>query len=1197
MKCKFYKHKRFSKSKAQIKAQVIPIVFIISILFILATPLIILTASVYVMLPENVRIDVGKTYSTFKVWEDNSWVLAGQEYTLMFDGTKKMRASSREVEHFVDGEIIKIVRTANFKNNVTVIDTYTFDGNEKDIKLFPISHEINVLNGEGYILVYEVTKLDYSGETIKDISSPQEFGHKMRIEWEDGNYYSRIWGYSNRDEGKLTVKYRPDSKDFTKQVKLFDPPSKEGKTSITPNVFKRWSNPFYSGNESALYKTASFIGDTFCLAPNNKWLNPVIREENNLSAKIDYSKVEQKEEDPIYEKKNVTYDYPGKIYYSEGKDKFFILGKEEYCFILDRAKRLHKWGLQTIIISAEAGYNSTDVNVTQENKFAHLNLTDETMILYLPFDVQEDVADNITYDYSNYNNDGTVNGTTTYISSGRYGGAYTFNNVATEIITSQNINLTNSNFTFTAWVNPRTGTFSANPRIMGQTNSLYFGITASGSLQMGTAGLSDNYASSGSNTINVEEWSFVVAQYNGTNKNFYINGDFAGGDTANGSLIPPRQDMGIGRMSGSTTNRINGSIDEVMIFNRSLSSAEITEIYNSTYSRFLPTGTMLFEDLNFGTNNPINITIPNCQQLNGSQLSFKINDGEFSLLNSSCMYDNYAMTGDLTSASIVLKLDSGSYNFYSSLVVGNITLDSWFVNKGTVIVNFSNSIGTIKKDFYGVNTHGNWGSIGYNEGVLSPSNYTWHREKLLEVGITKQRIPISFSSSTGTTYGNARRQDLVTWGANNGISSLILINNMPLWLANTSANCWSNNLTCPPMNYTSYTALVLSGINNYTSNGLYNSSVEIEIYNEPDLTGFWMINETNRTASALRYLELYNATYLAIKEVYPDMKVYGPSVSNINPAIGGGILMNLFLINYGNQTDGISFHEYRSSVQENSDVFFKSWFDILQGNCTTLNLNSCNIYITEFNELDWAIINDTVIFEMQNALAYLGILNSYPDTSNMVYYQWQEDGVNRSEDAKYGMVAEPLLDNTVFASFNSTKNFATYHSSGSTVYTSTSDNNDVKVVSTNKGNQYAITIINADNESVNVTLDLLNYPYNNITNLETGELLTVTNNITQLGILDQYGILYLGSEDNPTTDAQNACNIMIIQFGGFVVFIGLLGTIILLGGIIFTLSRAFTGLGTVEGVGKLFSGLLVVVTIGILIIVALVIYSNLCELF
>ncbi len=233
--------------------------------------LVLLVASVYVLYPNNVRIDVGKTYSTFKVWENDSWVLSGQEYSLMFDGTKKMRASSRDVESFVEGEIIKIIRTANFKNNVTVIDTYTFDGDEKDIELFPISHEINVLNGEGYILVYEVTKLEYFGETIKDILSPQEFGHKMKITWEGGNYYSRIWGYSGRDEGKLTVKYRPDSDNFTKQVRLFDPPILEIGYEFINDSVHIWNNidDYYFNKSSGIqftnYYEDYWTKNVFCL--------------------------------------------------------------------------------------------------------------------------------------------------------------------------------------------------------------------------------------------------------------------------------------------------------------------------------------------------------------------------------------------------------------------------------------------------------------------------------------------------------------------------------------------------------------------------------------------------------------------------------------------------------------------------------------------------------------------------------------------------------------------------------------------------------------------------------------------------------------------------------------------------------------------------------------------------------------------
>ncbi len=228
---------------------------------------VILTSSVYFMLPDSVRIDVGMTYSTFNVWENDKWVLAGQEYTLLFDGTKKMRASSRTVEEFIDGNIATIVRTANFKNNVTAIDTYVFDANEANVEMFPISHDINVLNGEGYILVYEVTKLQYFGETIKGIQSPQSFGHKMKVEWEEGNYYSRIYKYFYRDEGKLTVKYRPDSANFTKKVRLFDPPS-----NITVTLNDPEDNNFSAVDNVYFNCSADISGDTF-LENLSLWTN------------------------------------------------------------------------------------------------------------------------------------------------------------------------------------------------------------------------------------------------------------------------------------------------------------------------------------------------------------------------------------------------------------------------------------------------------------------------------------------------------------------------------------------------------------------------------------------------------------------------------------------------------------------------------------------------------------------------------------------------------------------------------------------------------------------------------------------------------------------------------------------------------------------------------------------------------------
>ncbi len=190
--------------------------------------LVMLTASIYVMIPGSVRIDIEKTKSTFKVWENGSWVISGVEYVNLFDGSAKMRASERTIENTMFENTSIITRVSKYKNNILVVERYLFDGNTDDVTLFPVQHSIEVIGAyrpeRPFILQYEVQKLLYSGKTINGVKSPQSFGHRMNVEWDNGNYYSRILRYSGRNEGKLTVKYRIDSDRFFKNVRLFDPP-------------------------------------------------------------------------------------------------------------------------------------------------------------------------------------------------------------------------------------------------------------------------------------------------------------------------------------------------------------------------------------------------------------------------------------------------------------------------------------------------------------------------------------------------------------------------------------------------------------------------------------------------------------------------------------------------------------------------------------------------------------------------------------------------------------------------------------------------------------------------------------------------------------------------------------------------------------------------------------------------------------
>ncbi len=80
--------------------------------------------------------------------------------------------------------------------------------------------------------------------------------------------------------------------------------------------------------------------------------------------------------------------------------------------------------------------------------------------------------------------------------------------------------------------------------------------------------------------------------------------------------------------------------------------------------------------------------------------------------------------------------------------------------------------------------------------------------------------------------------------------------------------------------------------------------------------------------------------------------------------------------------------------------------------------------------------------------------------------------------------------------------------------------------------------------------------------------------------------------------AATACNELISQFGTYPILLGLVGTIILLGAVLFALSTGFIDLKSSGINGSfVFGGLLVVISIAILIIIAIVIFGSLCASF
>jgi hypothetical protein len=175
----------------------------------------------------DLRMKVELTDSTFYTNINNRWLISGVETLKLYNGTKMVnRQLTKSNISYIDlgNNRFSIIRNVSYSNGASIVDTYSFEGNLEDKTKFPVSHEIRILNAKGLIFQNEFSKLEYSGETISGVTSPMSFGKNMRVEWDKGNYYSKIYKYADRNEGKLTIKYRINSSEQVIYTRLFDPP-------------------------------------------------------------------------------------------------------------------------------------------------------------------------------------------------------------------------------------------------------------------------------------------------------------------------------------------------------------------------------------------------------------------------------------------------------------------------------------------------------------------------------------------------------------------------------------------------------------------------------------------------------------------------------------------------------------------------------------------------------------------------------------------------------------------------------------------------------------------------------------------------------------------------------------------------------------------------------------------------------------
>jgi hypothetical protein len=181
-------------------------------------------------------------------------------------------------------------------------------------------------------------------------------------------------------------------------------------------------------------------------------------------------------------------------------------------------------------------------------------------------------------DYTGVNN-GTAVGGASYTSSGKMGGAFEFDGDATSYVsTNLNWDFCDNNCSISLWVNPNSVrsyegpiglSSSADTGLFWNSNKLYFRV--------------DNTQMNEASTLSIGTWKHIVVTKNGITGYIYEDGTFLGSGTV--GATPTNANLRIGHLSSAYN--FNGSIDDVMIFNRSLSADEILGLYANTTSKYL----------------------------------------------------------------------------------------------------------------------------------------------------------------------------------------------------------------------------------------------------------------------------------------------------------------------------------------------------------------------------------------------------------------------------------------------------------------------------------------------------------------------------------------------------------------------------------------------------------------------------------
>jgi len=250
-------------------------------------------------------------------------------------------------------------------------------------------------------------------------------------------------------------------------------------------------------------------------------------------------------------------------------------------------------GTSTTNASAIINISTTDVDISEFKlnwNGTNYPFYDNNLVLMYNFDNVSALGENNTktIDLSLTRNNGTVNGST-WTNSGKYRGAFEFDgaNDYVKASDSNSLDFGTGKFAISVWFKAPSGAKKSYRTLVSKSyNPGYWLQTDGGGKVITATGTTTVLTSSDDLFDNV--WHNVVISREGTGANqfkMYVDGYFDVYGTDAGSTTNAGE-LRIGDFVGISGRAFNGSIDEVRIWNRSLSADEVKQNYYSNLNKY-----------------------------------------------------------------------------------------------------------------------------------------------------------------------------------------------------------------------------------------------------------------------------------------------------------------------------------------------------------------------------------------------------------------------------------------------------------------------------------------------------------------------------------------------------------------------------------------------------------------------------------